>query len=99
MRKQRKAAVDDEEGEGGENTQGDEFANLKVTSQGIVDFSSLGPNDVFPPTADTKNVWSIMVSRNTSTHMFVYIYIYIYIYTCIWMHTHVNAHLQPERNT
>ncbi|CDI84911.1 DnaJ domain-containing protein, putative [Eimeria praecox] len=64
MRKQRKSKVDDEEEAGGEGKQGDEFANLKITSQGIVDFSSLGPNDVFPPTTDTKNVWSIMVHQD-----------------------------------
>ncbi|CDJ29985.1 DnaJ domain-containing protein, putative [Eimeria mitis] len=63
MRKQKKSNVDDEDG-GGEGSQGEEFTNLKITSQGIVDFSSLGPNDVFPPTADTKNVWSIMVHQD-----------------------------------
>lgn len=62
MRKQRKSSVDDEAGERGESAEGEEYANVKVTSQGIVDFTNLGPNDVFPPTSDTKNVWSIMVS-------------------------------------
>lgn len=62
--------MDEEGGDSGEATGGDD--GLKVTSQGIVDFSSIGPNDVFPPTSDTKHVWTIMVSGVTiRTRMFV----------------------------
>lgn len=61
MRKERKSKVD-EDGESGDATDSEDASGLKVTSQGIIDFSSLGPKDVFPPTTDTKNIWSIMVS-------------------------------------
>lgn len=59
MRQQRKAKMDEENAE---STKGDDTSGLKVTSQGIVDFSGLRANDAFPPTTDTKHVWSVMVS-------------------------------------
>ncbi|KAL8434511.1 hypothetical protein Efla_000027 [Eimeria flavescens] len=61
MRKQRKANADGEEEAGAE---GGDASGFKVTSQGVVDFSALGPKDLFPPSNDTKHVWSVMVHQD-----------------------------------
>ncbi|OEH75135.1 putative DnaJ domain-containing protein [Cyclospora cayetanensis] len=70
MRQQRREKTGEEgvdmRSEGAEFFDGSEgLTGVKVTSQGIADFSSLGPHEVFLPTADTKNVWSIMIHQDT----------------------------------
>ncbi|KAL8272148.1 hypothetical protein Esti_003917 [Eimeria stiedai] len=57
MRKQKRMHADGEE-------EAEEGSGLKITSQGVVDFSGLGPKDPFPPSTDTKHVWTVMVHQD-----------------------------------